>query len=265
VSHASSVGQSEAKLQPHVPLDRHASPVARPTHDMQDPERPQAGRVSPTAQTPKLQQPPLHASVPEHVVPHRPVVVSQASSVGQSLAIAQPQTPVDRQALPDEPPGQKPHVPPSMPQARGDVPVAHMPELQQPPLHGWLPEHVVVHTPLVVSQASSVGQSVAEAQPHVPLDRHAVPELLPAHEVHVPPAAPHAVCPVPVAQVPALQQPPLHVWVDVHAVVHLWVAVSHASSVGQSVGTAQPPPVSASPAPVSVGPVSCPESVVPSA
>jgi hypothetical protein len=228
VSHASSLGQSEAKLQPHVPLERHASPVARPTQDMQEPERPQAGRVSPTAQTPKLQQPPLHGSPDEHAVPHMPVEVSQASSVGQSVAIAQPQTPVDRQALPDEPPGQKPHVPPSMPQARGDEPVAHMPELQQPPLHGWLPEHVVVHVPLLVSHASSVGQSVATAQPHVPLERHAVPELLPEHEVHMLPAAPHAVGAPPGAHVPALQQPPLHVWVDVHAVVHFWVVVSHA-------------------------------------
>ena len=264
VSHASSEGQSEAKLQPHVPLERHASPVLRPTHEVHDPERPHAGRVSPGAHTPELQQPPLQGSPEEHVVPHIPVDVSQASSVGQSVAIAQPQSPVDRQALPDEPPRQKPQVPPSIPQARGDVPAAHMPELQQPPLHGWLPEHVLVHTPLLVSHASSAGQSVAMAQPHVPLERHAVPELPPAHEVQVPPAAPHAVCAVPGAHVPALQQPPLHVWVDVHAVVHLWVAVSHASSVGQSVGTAQPPPVSASPAPVSVGPVSCPESVVPS-
>lgn len=65
------------------------------------------------------------------------------------------------------------------------------------------------HTPLAVSHASSGPQSLDDAQPQVPLDRHAAPELLPAHDEHIAPVAPHAMDEVPVAQVPALQHPPL--------------------------------------------------------
>jgi hypothetical protein len=81
---------------------------------------------------------------------------------------------------------------PMMPQAIWAVPGEHVPPLQHPPRHGSLEEHVAPHVLLVVSQASSVAQSVFEAQPQVPLARHAVPEALPVHETQAP-LAPQAV------------------------------------------------------------------------
>jgi hypothetical protein len=46
---------------------------------------------------------------------------------------------------------------PLVPQAVCAVPGAHVPLSQQPPLHGRVDEHVVVHMPVVVSQASPIG------------------------------------------------------------------------------------------------------------
>jgi hypothetical protein len=37
------------------------------------------------------------------------------------------------------------HCPPLTPQAEVATPAAHVPEEQQPPWHGWLAEHDVVH------------------------------------------------------------------------------------------------------------------------
>jgi hypothetical protein len=76
-------------------------------------------------------------------------------------------------------------------------------------LQVWLAPQLLVHTWLVKSHACPVGQSVAMLQPHTPA-MHAVPAALPTQLVHAIPLTPHAVPPVPAAQVPPLQQPPLH-------------------------------------------------------
>ena len=75
------------------------------------------------------------------------------------------------------------------------------------------------HTPLATSHASPLGQSLALVQPHVPLERQAVPEGLVAHDAQAAPVAPHAAFAVPGAHVPALQQPPLQGWLDEQTVV----------------------------------------------
>jgi hypothetical protein len=57
------------------------------------------------------------------------------------------------------------------------------------------------------------------------------------------PLAPHSLIAVPPTQVPpvdAEQHPPLHAWVEEHAVVHKPVVTSQASRAGQSLATAQP-------------------------
>ena len=136
------------------------------------------------------------------------VVVSQALSAGQSVAVPQPHVPVDMHTCPDEFPPQATHAPPVVPHAPFAEPKTQAPALlQQPPLHGWVAEHAVVHIPLAASHAWSGGQSAALAQPHVPVDRHASPDGLPAHDTHAP-LAPHAACAVPGAHAPALQHPP---------------------------------------------------------
>ena len=112
---------------------------------------------------------------------------------------------------------------PLVPHAVSAVPATQTPPeaaLQQPLLHGAVEEQAVPHVPLLVSQASPGTQSDALLQPQVPFARQASPDATPMHEAHVAPDAPQAVCVVPETHVPALQQPPLHVWVDEHAVVH---------------------------------------------
>ena len=131
---------------------------------------------------------------------------------------------------------------PAAPQAAGALPATQVPPVaaeQQPPLQGSVDEHEVVQTP-PVPQASFAAQSVATVQPQLPLGKHAVPIEEPAHELHIPPEAPHADCEVPTSHVPALQQPPLQSCVDEHALVHACVASSHALPTGQSAGDVQP-------------------------
>jgi len=195
------------------------------------------------------QQPPLHAWVEEHADVQAPVARSHASSGGQSVVAAQPHAPVDRHAEPLGPPEQETHAAPVVPHAFLASPGAHMPVLgsQQPPLHGWPDVHVVVQAWTVMSHASSLGQSAALSQPHVPSDRHALPAELPEQEAHSPPLAPQPMGDVPGEQEPALQHPPLHGCVDEHVLVQTPVAVSQASSMGQSAGDAQPMPVSNGP------------------
>lgn len=120
---------------------------------------------------------------------------------------------------------------PLVPQAPSVFPALQVPLVaaeQQPPLHVCVDEHEVVQALVVVSHASSVGQSVATVQPHLPLDRHESPELPPTHETQAAPVSPHAACVLPVAHVVPLQHPPLHGWVAEQVVVHAPVVVSHA-------------------------------------
>jgi hypothetical protein len=120
---------------------------------------------------------------------------------------------------------------PLVPHAPAEVPAPQVPLVaaeQQPPLHVCVEEHAAVHALVVVSQASSAGQSVATVHPHFPLARHESPEAPPTHDTHASPVEPHAACVLPVAHVVPSQHPPLHGWVAEHVVVQAPVVVSHA-------------------------------------
>jgi hypothetical protein len=229
VSQASSEGQSAAMAHPHVTPPRQALPVVTPTQETQAPPvSPQFACPVPATHLPALlQQPPLHGWVDEHAVVQVFVVVSQAWSGGQSVALLQPHVPVERHAEPVGSPTQETHAP-LTPHAVRLVPEVHVPALQHPPLQGCPVEHAVPQTPLVVSHASSAGQSDVLVQPHVPLERHAVPDILPSQDAHIAPVTPQAISVSPGAHVPALQHPPLQGRVDEHELVQAWVAVSHA-------------------------------------
>jgi len=236
--------KANVSVPPHaLEVQEHVAPAGQVAVQLvQTPLAPHAVAEVPAEQVPPVaaeQQPPLHVWVEEHAVVHAPVAVSQACPAGQSVATAQPHLPLARHAVPEALPAQETQAPPEAPQAAFDVPAEHIPALQQPPLHVSVAEQVVVHAPVVVSHASSAGQSVASLQPHAPLGRHALPVLPPTHETQAP-LAPQAACTVPDAHVPALQQPPLHTWVGEHVVVHFRVVVSHASSVGHSAEEVQP-------------------------
>jgi hypothetical protein len=130
------------------------------------------------------------------------------------------------------------------------VPGAHVPFVlpfgiaQHPPLHVCVALHAVVHVLVVVLQACPVGQSVAELQPHLPFDRHAVPALAPVQLTHCEPGAPQAPCVLPAWHVPVppliWQHPPLHVCEAVHVVEHVCVVVLQALPLGQSALELQP-------------------------
>jgi hypothetical protein len=135
--------------------------------------------------------------------------VSQAWSAGQSLAASHPHRPLPKQAVPDVLPMHETHAA-LVPQAACDVPGAHVPPLQHPLLHGSIAEHVAPQVPVFLSQAWPEGQSPTPVQPHSPLARQAAPEGFPAHEMQAAPVAPQAILSAPDAQVPRLQQPPLH-------------------------------------------------------
>jgi hypothetical protein len=128
----------------------------------------------------------------------------------------------------------------------------HVPDAQQPPLHGCVAEQVVVHTWRAGSQAMSSGQSAADEQPQLAPNRQAWPLPLFVQSLQRP-LEPHAEPLVPGWQLLA-QQPTLHVCVAEQAVVHAWVTESHALLLGQSAAVLQPhapPPLVATHAPPS--------------
>jgi hypothetical protein len=114
------------------------------------------------------QHPPLHGCAIEHEVVQAFAVVSQASPVAQSLVRVQPHArplPEATQALPAPASAHDVHIVPRLPHAACAVPAAHDVPLQQPPLHGCVAEHVVLHVPPSTSHASPIGQADAEAHP----------------------------------------------------------------------------------------------------
>jgi hypothetical protein len=159
-------GQSVAALQPQPSPAMHTLPaveVVQSTHALPAPM--QAAALVPAAQLPLVgsQQPLLQPLATVQLDEHTPP--TQLSSAGQSLVDTQPH-PLPRQTRPDDAVVQSRHAPPVEPQAVIEAPCAHTPAVeQQPPLHGWLAEHVVVHTCATGSQAVSAGQSVLELQP----------------------------------------------------------------------------------------------------
>jgi hypothetical protein len=128
---------------------------------------------------------------------------------------------------------------PLEPQAMGAVPAAQVPPLQQPPLQGRATEQLVVQRCVLVSQAVPPGQSPVEPQPQAPLTQ-AWPEGLPLQSMHACPSNPHAVGPVPAAQLPPLQQPPPQGCVAEQAVPQRCVVVLQAKPAWQSAAVLHP-------------------------
>jgi hypothetical protein len=109
------------------------------------------------------------------------------------------------------------------------LPGAHVPWLQQPPLHVCEPEHLVVHVCGPLSHASPLGHSPGPPQPHaVPL-RHACPLDELVQSTHDP-VDPHASGASPCTHMLAEeQQPPLQGLVcPPHDVEHVRVVPLHA-------------------------------------
>ncbi len=244
---ASSVlhAQSPAVLQPHT-LFTHAVPLALPA------------QLATHAPVVVSQHPPLHGCVASHATPHWPLAL-HASSVAQSAADAQPQA-LATHALSSAWPAQLAHAPPAAPHDAALVSVAQKPTVppsaksQHAPLHGCAPSHVEVHVPGLPevplhAPDAAFGHSVSAEHPHEPppvCGSHVSPMLLPKHDAHTAPPAPHAPVAVPAVQKPTVppsvmsQHPPLHGWLAEHAVTHDFVATSHAWPVAQSAAVAHP-------------------------
>jgi hypothetical protein len=196
------------------------------------------------------QQPPLQVSPPAHELEHRPVP-SHAFWTGQSPAAEQPHLPppvTARQRWPFPLDGQLAHEVPLAPHAIRPVPATHMLVVsQQPPLQVSPPAHELVHTfePL---HAVLTGQSADVLQPHTIVERQTWPFAAFEQSTQAMPDAPQALLAVPLAQVPPLQQAPLHGELDEQAVVHWCEVVLQALPAGQSLAELQPhapPPVTA--------------------
>jgi hypothetical protein len=244
-SHACPDGQSAGPLQPQVCVDTHAEPLVLATHDMHKPPlMPHAACVVPGAQVVLSQQPPLQVCVAEQVVVQLCAVVSHAVCDGQSVAALQPQVPppaIGRHRLPVVPDGHARHAPPDEPHALALVPATQLlVASQQPPLQVSPPAHVATHW-CEVLHACSTGQSLEVLQPHDELAAmHAWPTAALVQSMQVMPEAPHAVVVLPAAQVPPLQQAPLHGWLAEHEVMQVLVVVLHDEPAGQSLGPLQP-------------------------
>jgi hypothetical protein len=240
LTHAVPDGQSLAWLQPHWPAE-HKWPVVAMVQSAQVPEVPHALPAVPAAHVPLLaavQHPPLHGCVDEQEAVHWCVEVLQALLAGQSLGWLQPHTPVVRQALPVAWPVQSTHTVPVAPHWVWAVPGWQVPALfdeQHPLAHMVVDEQELMHRWVaLLHELAPLAQSASTPQPHWPppvTPSHLWPLLSLAQEEHRPPLLPHTPSAVPGWQVPplaALQQPPLHGWVEPHAVSHWRVVLLHA-------------------------------------
>jgi hypothetical protein len=125
---------------------------------------------------------------------------------------------------------------PLVPQASSAVPAAHVPELQQPPLHAvsFVPRHALPHWCVIVLHACpaleplAAGQSVSALQPHTSdVGSHCAPPAPAEHTAHVP-EPPHAPGAVPLTQEPPEQQnPPPHVPLPLAPQAALHVPAAH--------------------------------------
>jgi hypothetical protein len=198
----------------------------------------------PVTQVPLEQQPWLHGCESLQLVVQRWVPVSQASPTGQSPVTLQPHW-WARHWWPSLETVQSTHRSLAAPQAPGAVPRAQVPLEQQAPLQGWLAEQPVVQAWAPVSQEAPEEQSPMLLQPQVPPPvavTQAEPTPLPRQPWQAPPLLPQAPWMVPPAQVPLLQQPPLHGSTEVQAVPQVWLARLQAWLAGQSAGPLQPQP-----------------------
>ncbi len=264
VSQAMPVGQSVVAEQPHrspappSPTPRHTAPGALPLPHTAH-TAPGVPHVTPTASDAahtgdaglrSSQHVPLQGVFDPHAEPHVCDTRLHAVPEGQSLGPLHPQ-PLSTQVWPAALFEQSTHALPAAPHDVACVSVAQKPvappsgKSQHEPLHATDAEHVVAHwSPLHAPPA----QLLLDVQPHLPppvVATHTSPTLLPAQPAQAPPEAPQASDPVPATHVPAppsssAQQPVLQSWVALHAVVHVWVVVSHAWFAGQSVGPLQP-------------------------
>lgn len=199
VLHELPLGQSADALHPHASVDAmQTEPAAFPAQVTQAPDPPHEVLLVPGRHDPPdPQQPAVQGEAgSEHENVQRSVVVLHpALLAGQLAVVVQPHCPppvVGSHALPlvpaVKPAVQLAHRPPLLPHAVVPVPAWHVPPVaaeQHPPLHDCVELHDVVHVLVVVSHASSAGQSEAVRQPHV-LDAvpgtHAEPLALLAHD-----------------------------------------------------------------------------------
>ncbi|MCC6806582.1 MAG: hypothetical protein IT381_04085 [Deltaproteobacteria bacterium] len=182
------LAHSPSAAQPQVLLPSHTEPstvAAQSTHA--PPVPPHAAGAVPAMQVPLLQQPPLHGCVASHAVVH--TLPLQAWYEPQSVSLLQPQTLPVRQRLPS---GELAHAAAAAPSTGHPHFPVRGPDARQP-----------VPFPLVV-------QSAGALHPQTPPLRHAVPSVLLLQSVQRPPPTPQLAAWVPLAQLPLLQQPPLH-------------------------------------------------------
>jgi hypothetical protein len=169
----------------------------------------------------------------------------QYSLAAQSVIALQPHMPLARQILLSLLLAQGEQMPPERPQAVFAVPGWQALPSQQPPLQPSPPVQSVEQW-LSVLQAWLAGQFDAMLQPQVPPPpdasaMHLLPLVLGEVQlVQLFPVSPQAVSAMPVAQVPAAQQPPLHWKPPTQLVEHSWVEVLQALPVEQSPGRVQP-------------------------
>jgi hypothetical protein len=208
---------------------------------------PQAPVVLPGWHWPLWQQPPLHAlrpAAPQKLV-HTCVEVLQLLSIGQSPATLQPQVP-PRQRWPFAESKQLVQPEPLVPQALSLEPRPQVEPAQQPPLHGCETLQLVVQACAAALQARLELQSPAAPQPQAPPPEavsHTWPIALPRQVAQTSPIEPQAVVDVPVKHTPPeawLQQPWLHGWLALQALVQVCVPRSQALCTGQSLVWVQP-------------------------
>jgi hypothetical protein len=191
--------QSAAELQPHLsPLQ--TCPFGEVRQLMQaSPPAPQASFAVPAAHAPALQQPPLHACPAPQVRVHARAVASHALPPGQSAAVLQPHTSVERHAWPTVLVVQSRQAVPMPPHAGVLVPGLQEPRPQHPAAQGADVEHATTQRCVTASQVP-FGQSVVPAHPQTPPPAEgsqAVPVTFPAQLAHRPPLSPHASTEVP--------------------------------------------------------------------
>jgi hypothetical protein len=222
--------------------------AGRPQAVQLPPPTPQALGRLPAWQLPLWQQPPLQAV--RLALPHDEVqvwlLVLHAWPVGQSEATLQPQVVPERHRWPLGWLVQSTQARPLPPQLPAALPPLQVPPAQQPPLHAWEPLQLEVQVLAASWHACSELQSAVPLHPQVPpvgLPTHTWPSLETLQGAQTPPSLPQAEAAKPVTHTPAsasVQQPFLHGWLALQALVHWWVLTSQAVLSGQSEVVAQP-------------------------
>jgi len=181
----------------------------------------------PGTHTPPEQQPRLHGWFWLQTLVQTFFATSHANSVGHSAEVVQPHTP-PMQRRPRLDIRQSEQMP-LVPHALFWSPTRQVPPLafeQQPPLHGLVLLHAVVHLSAIGSQAVLVGQLLELLQPQAPPGRHTAPSLPLLQSTQVVPMPPQEVLPVPGWQVPftaSEQHPNTHFTLALHTLLQIFV------------------------------------------